>query len=405
MLLRAAIAMVAVLYASVAQSEEPQWLKDARAREGKKIATRALKSKDNWLSASVPAKVDGDIVKEGDSYSITFNIGGDSPIYCEVVPTGFDMADMVRRTYKLTMKKVDEIQGKVEAKNLEFTDAGAHGSVPYMQTRWLYRVNDGKESRVGGFKQVAFEKHGHGVYCAHVDLGYVKTFDTVWRALAQTFEAAPVAAPPYYFDISAASLAGRKIGVVISRLERDADGDTKASQMTALFLPGGAGELRSQDALHIQWVRPDGVLINASHFVSQNGDLVTNLELKHAESGWIVQGENQGKTLEAKLPADAQPGSWIEQATALRKILATANPAGAEHRIAMWLVIDPTKLTDSITRMVAKKSAAEYTARASAGAINADLILDVKSGMLVSADFPMGPQTVHVERVFESGAF
>ena len=94
MLLRAVIASVAFFCISVAQADEPQWLKDARARESKPIKATAFKSKDNWFSAKVPAKVVGPVVKEQGSYSVELNIGGDNPIYCEVVPEGFDTADI-----------------------------------------------------------------------------------------------------------------------------------------------------------------------------------------------------------------------------------------------------------------------------------------------------------------------
>ena len=310
MLLRTVIAWVALSLVSAAQAAEPQWLKDARAREARTGAARVLKSKDDWMSARVPAKVVGDIVLEQKSYSITFDVGGDAPIFCEVVPQGFDMADMLHRTFDLTMKQIEEMQGKVEAKDLEYTDAGAIGGVPYLQTRWLYRVNDGKETRVGGLKQITMEKHGHGLYCAHVDLGYVKTFDAVTHALAESFEAPPVATAPYYSEIHTTSVAGKDIGVTIFRLERDTDGDTKATEMSAMLL-WAADQLRSQDALHIEWVRPDGSFINASHFLSKDGELVTNVELKRAEDGWVVQGESQGKNSRRNWPTmhGLAPGS------------------------------------------------------------------------------------------------
>ena len=38
-----------------------------------------FKSKDKWFTARVPGKVVGDIVKERDSYTVTINIGSESP--------------------------------------------------------------------------------------------------------------------------------------------------------------------------------------------------------------------------------------------------------------------------------------------------------------------------------------
>ena len=405
MVLRAVIASVA-LCISVAQADEPQWLKDARAREGKTVQPQPFKSKDNWFSASVPATVLGEIIKEQESYSIEFDIGGDTPIYCEVVPDGFDMADMLRRTLDLTLKQVEEIQGKIEARRLDFSDAGAVGNVPFLETRWIYRANDGTEPRVGGLKQVAFEKHGHGVYCAHVDIGFAQTFKTVTRALAESFEAPTVAPPPYYMEISTMALGGKKVGIAISRLERDADGDTKATQMAAMLAASPDGSLHSLDALNLAWLRPDASLINGSHFLSEDGELSTKVELRHTDDGWVVQGEWGGKQLDEKLGADAHPGNWVEQALGLRKLLAAKNAVGAEHSIALWTENAPMQLTDVKTRVIAKKRKNEYTAQSTIDRKNAELTLDAKSGMTKAADIPtVGSMTAHFERIYESGSF
>jgi hypothetical protein len=103
-----ALAAQSVLLATFAVqgAEEPQWLKDARAREGKSGPAVELKSKDNWFKAKVPARVVGVIEKVEGSYSIEFNIGSEQTAYCEVVPDGFDMANMLRRTLDITLKQV-----------------------------------------------------------------------------------------------------------------------------------------------------------------------------------------------------------------------------------------------------------------------------------------------------------
>ena len=66
-----------------------------RARANRQAAE--IKSKDKWFKARVPAKVVGDIEKVEGSYTVELNIGSDQSVYCEIMPEGFDMADMVRR--------------------------------------------------------------------------------------------------------------------------------------------------------------------------------------------------------------------------------------------------------------------------------------------------------------------
>jgi hypothetical protein len=404
MSLRTVIVSLVLWLVCVAQAEEPQWLRDARAREGKVIAPVAFKSQDGWLSGRVPARV-GDIVRRQDSYPIDLDIGADGPIQCEVVPGGFDMADRMRRTFESTMKRLEESQGKVEARQMEFTAAGAIGTVPYLQARWLFRVNDGKEARVGALKQLAFEKYGHGVYCAHLDLGFVNTFDTVVRAFAESFEAPPVAPPPYYFEIATASIDGRKSGVVVTRLERETDGKSKATQLMALMIAPAAGELRSQDALHIEWLKQDGSMIGGSQTVSVDGAVVTDVELDPVSDGWTVHGESEGQRLDDQLPADASPRTWVEQAYALRKLLASGNPIGVENNTTLWEPSNIAELTLTRTKVIAKAGADEFSTHVISGEVASGQTLDAKSGRPTSADIAIGKQVVRVERVFVSGSF
>ena len=383
---------------------EPQWLTDARAREGKIGSPKDFKSKDNWLKGSVPGKVKGAVEKVDESYSIEVDFGGDSSTYCEVIPDGFDMADMLRRTLDLTLEEVSQTQGKIQTRTLEYADAGAIGNLPFLKTHWLYTVNDGKETRLGQLKQFVTLKEGHGLYCAHLDIGFVKTFDAITRSLAETLDTDTAAAAPYYQEISVATFGAMKTGVAIMTLEKDADGDTKIEEITAMLVAGPGGVLHTQDAIHKEWVRPDASLINAAHFISENGELNVSVGLKPVDDNWVVEGELQGKEVSLKMPADSQPGTWMAQALGIRKMLAGENPVGAEHSIPMWLAVDPNKLTDTRTKVLAKSGANDFAARAVAGAMEATVVLD-KSGTISSADMQVGAQKVSLQRIYVNGSF
>jgi hypothetical protein len=406
MLLRTVIASLALWIVSVAQAEEPQWLKDARAREGQAIAPVAIKSKDGWFRATVPAKVVGDIVKEDGSYNLALDAGADASIYCEVVPDGVDMGDMLRRTADMTLKQVEAGAGKVEARQVESSDAGVIGDVPYLQIRWLYRVNDGKEARVGALQQVIFEKLGHSIYCAQVALGYVKTFAAVTQSLAQSFEAPPAAtAAPYYYEVDTIAIAGVKLGITLTRLEHDQDGDTKATILTAMAQPAPNGTLRAHEALEINWIKPDGSLINAAYTASEDGEIVSDVVLERAAGAWVIHGESQGKKLDDKLAADAQPGTWVARALALRKLLAAGNPVGVMNITPLWVSPDFGKLTEQRTKVLAKKGADRFTAHFDLGALSAETVLDASLGLPVSAEIATGTQTLRLERVHVNGSF
>ena len=111
---------------TAAHADEPQWLKDARAREGKLISPREVVSTDKWLKASLPAKVKGKVEKSENSYLLEIDIGAPSSLYCAVVPDGFDLANMMQASLDASLEEAAAAQGKVEQRQLEGVDSGAY---------------------------------------------------------------------------------------------------------------------------------------------------------------------------------------------------------------------------------------------------------------------------------------
>jgi hypothetical protein len=385
-------------------ADSPKWLTEARARESKLIAPREFKAKDGWFKAKVPAKAVGVIEKEQGSYSIELDHGSGTSIYCEVVPEGIDMADMLRVSADSTMKRAEDLQGKVETRQVQSLDAGVIGDVPYLATSWVYTVQSDDGLRMGAFKQISFNKGNVGIYCAHVELGYDRTFETVTHALAMTLETAGSPPAPYYREISTVSMGGTKSGVMINTLERDADGDTVATQKMSMLLPT-PNNVASQDSVSKEWVNPDAKMINALHIVGQNGELATDLKLNPEDGEWRVEGTLQGKAVSATLDKGAQPGTWVAQALGVRKLLASPQAVGGEHSIPMWASANPGKLTEGKTKVLAKIDNTHFHALAKIGTLSADVTLDSVSGMPSAAEIRIGAQKMNIERVYVSGAF
>ncbi|HEU4781035.1 MAG TPA: hypothetical protein VFS58_14225 [Steroidobacteraceae bacterium] len=400
---RAAFALL--LCTSAFGADEPKWLKDARARESKSLKPVEIKSKDGWFTARTPGKLVNTVEEVEGSYSVELDIGGDASVHCEVYPKGVDMANALRVTLGNSIKEIESSQGKIEVRALEGTDAGAFGAVPYISLTWLYRVAGPDGALVGSLKQFVMEKGESGVYCAHNDLGFTRTFTAITRAFAESLDTQQPVGAPQYVEISVASMSGAKIGVAVSTLERDSEGDSKARQMTAMLIATDDGAVQSQDAVHINWVRPDGTLINASNTEVANGELSNSLALKTEDGVWIVEGEVQGKDVKATLPKDSQPGNWVAQAQQLRALLAEPDSVGREHTMGIWLAENPEKLTVAKTKILAKKGDKHFTARGEIGGITANLTLEKANGMASAADLKIGPLNLTLERVYVSGGF
>jgi hypothetical protein len=402
---RAAFVCSLLFCAPVFGANEPQWLKDARARESKSLKATELKSKDGWFKARLPGKVVGAVEKIEGSYSVEIDIGADAAVYCEVYPNGVDLANTLRATLDSAIKIIESEQGKIEARALEASDAGAMGTVPHISLTWLYRVATPKGPMVGSFKQFVMEKGPHAVYCAHNDLGYTNTFASITRAFAETLETQVPPVQKQYLEIQTVSMSGQKIGIAVMSLEKDAEGDSLARELTAMFFSTPGGAVQAQDATHIHWLRPDGSLINAADTTVVNGEVSKDLSLKEVDDSWQVEGEAEGKAVKGTLPKESQPGTWVSQARQLRALLGQPNPAGREHSMTIWLADDPLKLTTAKTKILEKKGEKHFSARGEVGDMNANLTLENSSGMPSAVDMEMGPLSMSMERVYADGSF
>jgi hypothetical protein len=404
MLKRAAFAFSLLLCTSAFAADEPKWLRDARAREAKSLKPAEIQSKDGWFKVRTPGKLVNTIEKVEGSYSVQLEIGDKSNVHCEIFPEGIDLANGLRVTLDNALKAIESTHGKIEARGLEGSDAGSHGPVPYISLSWLYRVAGAQGGLLGNLKQFVMEKGKHGVYCVHDDLGYNRTFAAITQAFAESLETQEPAAQPHFVEISTATMSGTEIGVAISTLVRDSEGDTQARQSTSLLIATNDGAVQSQDSTQINWIRPDGSLINAVNTDVSNGELSNSLALKHEEGGWLVEGEVQGKAVKTSLPKDAQPGNWLSQAQQLRTLLAEPNPVGRDHSMGIWLGENPAVLTVAKTRILARQGDKEFTARGEIGNISANLTLDKATGTASGADLKVGPVNMKLERVYVSGS-
>jgi hypothetical protein len=402
---RAAFVLLLAMSMGAHGADEPKWLKDARAREIKSQKTTEIRSADGWFRATTPGKLVNPIVKESGSYSLELDVGGDGGVHCEVYPEGVDLANALRVTLDGAIKNIEATQGKIEVRALEGRDAGAFGAVPYISLTWLYRVSTPKGAMVGALKQIVMEKGKHAVYCAQNDLGFTRTFVDIARAFAATLRTQEPPGTPHYTEIATVSLTGARIGFIASSLERDAEGDTRVRQLSAMLIATDDGAVQSQDSTQIHWLRGDGTLINAASSEVSNGELTNNLSLNDVEGTWTVEGEVQGKKVKTTLPKGSKPGNWVAQARELRTLLAEPNAVGREHSMGIWLADNPERISMTKTRILAKRGDKHFTARAEVEGMVADLVLEKSTGMTDVADIKMGPVAMKLERVYVDGTF
>lgn len=398
-----------LVFTPLVLSAEPQWLTDARAREGQLGEPRDIQSSDGWFSAKLPVAVIGKIEKVQGSYTVEFSVGSANTASCEVFPDAVDPAAFLKTAAEKTFSDViEKAQGKVDRRALEAIDSGQFGVTPYLGLSWLYRVNVGKAPLLGALKQYTAVKQGHGIYCAHIDVGYVRTFQSVVKALVESsifHDKEPVAAP-FYYETSVAQLKGMKIGYSTVTLERDADGDVKTIERTAVIIPVTPDTASYIDTLHLEWTHADGAMINALLVVSLNDSLDSNLTLDAKQGRWHVTGEFKGKKIDQLIDAAGPPGTWLSRALQRRALLNAEPSASQEAPSSAWVSADPTHFTESRTTLLGKTpEGGQASLRESVGGLVADVTVDAATGQELKALVPIGNQTITMERIGTQGSY
>lgn len=398
------LALLSALVAPARAQETPKWLTDAKARESRLAEPVGVTSEDGWLQAKIPGAVKHKVTFEDGGYSLSITLGGDTTVSCEVMRGSRDLAAFLSQSADIAFEQIQKVNGTVEARALEASDAGAVGPHPFLFLQWLYRADHAGEKRVGALKQYIAALDSAVVYCLHDDLGYAKTFESVAQALTADLRTGGEPAPQAHFrEVSVVSVDGMRVGLAATRMTKDAEGDTKVVNMTALLLQAAPGKLVSMDASDVQWVRPDGSLINAVQARSSNGKLSEDMSLKRDDDLWRASGTINGKQIDVELAAT--PSSYVMLARARRQLMAQANPAGASADGLAWSALDLTRLLPSRATVLAPVSADRFSVREELGGVAMEAVLDKQTGTMVSAKMPLGPRTMNVERVYRHGDF
>ncbi|MDY0068215.1 MAG: hypothetical protein RBS02_17770 [Steroidobacteraceae bacterium] len=407
MFARLVLALPLICLSGVVQSaEEPQWLKDARAREGKLRRAITVKDSEGFFSTKLPVKLVGKVEQQEGGYMLTLDIGSEAPMTCEVLHEEFDLAGTLGSVAQSTFAEIEPIQGKIDVKAVEQQDAGVMGRSPFMAVDWLYRVNGGEGPKLGALKQIAAIKDGRGLYCSHIDIGYTKSFRSVATAFIESIEFANPEPQPLYFEISTASLGDRRIGVAIASMQQDEDGDNRLVNMSSLLVPVTPDTLTAQDAYHIQWARPDATMINATHVVSSDGEIETNLSLRRAEDGgWMFEGIFNQKEIAGTIGSEADPATWLAQARARRALFDREDVVGATLSERVWTTASPESFIDWKTTVTAVVNERQLATREETAGMVIDAVVDRVTGMPEAASMPLGPQSLKLERVYVQGSF
>jgi hypothetical protein len=397
-----------LLLAGVSQAiaADPQWLIDARSKEGQLVDPQVVTSADKRITFSTPVALAAELKAGKDSYSVSLRLGPDAVAECEILNDNADVASLLRASAQKTFADILEpAQGKIEKRLLEHIDAGVAGATPFLSVAWLYRVKNEKgETRLGALRQVAASRAGHGIYCALNDLGYANTFEKVFRALLESLKTKDDEDAPYYSEVDVATLAGVRIGYAAVELRRDKDGDTKSLQTVSMLNATTSDTLQSRDDADVDWVTPDGALINSLQATNTNGELELNLTLKKADDqSWVVEGKFRGKNVHETI-AGGLPSTFLSEAKLRRTLLAAEKPIDAEGSELDWLTADPGRFTPIKLKVLAAVDANTFRMRESSDNHTLELTVDRATGLVTQGSMQVGPTAIEFARVYVHGS-
>ena len=186
----------------------------------------------------------------------------------------------------------------------------------------------------------------------------------------------------------------------------DGDGDTETYSASSIVIATPDGELKSQDVFSLQWTHADGSIINAAHFESDNGDLVTELRLELDASEWLVSGKFKDKDLTAKIDGNTNPDSTVSHTRRLRERLAAKDAVGSKFATTRWTPsADPSRFVTAETSIEKDLGNGLFAARESMEGLEVSYVAEASSGGAVSAEMSVGQIEMKIRRIHTSGSF
>jgi hypothetical protein len=381
--------------------QDPQWFDKLLTREVELPAPVDVVGPDGVFRARVPAKLRAAPEAAGDSHYVVLDMGATGPVECWVYSKEKDAATTLTRLANATLGELAQQQGgSVARKLVQATDAGTFGPDPFLELRWIFRLETPRGAQAGQLKQRIALRGSRSVYCHHAETGYQKSFAAVFEALVRSLEWKTPEPAPYYSEVSTATFGSRTVGYTRLAFFEEEDGDTRIVDQTSMLVPTGAEALNVTDTYRIQFSRPDGTLINEKAVEVEQGELTSNLDLAAGEGGWAVSGTTYGKAFSAKLEAHPLL-SDLGQMLEMRRFLARAE-RGATHRFREWTDEVPDRLVDAEV-VVEDVRADEVAGRVSIAGMSLDVVFD-KSGSMVSGRLAMGAHALLIRRMHREGS-
>jgi hypothetical protein len=381
----------------------PAWLQEKLDRE---VRRRGKKRKVTMLEGALTGQVKAKKKVESTQYEwgtyLTLDPGSQgAPMECYVFKDPNQPAKLLPTFSETTIAAVaDANKATVDVREIQSVTVDHVDGRPYLLGQWLFTLKtEGGETAAGQAKVAAGLAGATTLSCTHSEIGYSSTFKSLFTELLASLEFTGEQQSPYYKELYMMSMAGQRVGFFQNQYELDADGDHQITLVESIALPLNSSTLSTSDGSTMEWVRPDGSLINSFSVDVENGEVTRNLSLDPIDEGnWKVEGTIQGKNYAATLEGVDVVQSNLAQIQVLRDVV--ADPQRQTGELVGWL---PDADPGGLTRIAFSQNKDERSGTMQFGPLTMQIQIG-KDGMMQSMDMDVGNgATATLERVWFDG--
>jgi hypothetical protein len=348
------------------------------------------------LRGAVPAAGAPRVGEEEGRTELAVPIGTAQDVGCTVFPERLDAA-------AVTWRMVQSVKGKLELLQARPVEVVAVASSPLVFSEIVYRAPTESGPMLGVLKLAVYAHDGHSLLCHHDEPGYAKTFQRVVSGLAASLEggADDERAGARYADVAVVRIAGVAVGYAEQVVwEREGGGRVMATY-EAQLMPRSPTDLVAVDSYKEEASDAAGLLLSGSYVHVTNGEIDTRIRLAGGEDGktFRYEGEKQGKALQGSFTTKAGLATdhWFARRFDRK---AGYGPKGEVSHEGYAFSVNPAGAMPISYRKDAKRP---RRAELSLGALKLSGELD-EHGLFRSAEIPVGPTKMVIERVWSRGA-
>lgn len=382
-------------------TEMPEWLTDALARESGPFEPRPFKLPVRNYTAQLPSASLAEPREVERGWYVSADIEAVIDMECWIFTSPVDMAATLGNITELNLNASANAHGEITDRATYFADAGAINGAPFMALDTLLMMDAEDQQRVSIAKVRIARVDNLHIACSHNQIGFRETFANSFATLVQsmTFDRQPH--QPFYREIFRQSIDGLGLGILERSMAIDADGDLALTTRDSMIVPETSSVATATDTYNLGFFRKGYELINLRNIGSVNGSVTYNLNFQPAgENLYRVVGKNGSDDLDFAVEDDAGHLSIPERMLAIQALLNDPDRQSLTFRMwqpeaALGQLIETTIAFDGDGKD-------RRLATVTSGANRTQVQLD-DYGSYVSTEFATGQGIFRIERVHKEG--